>query len=205
MRPYVNICICITPGSHIDKERIAKDIAIAEYIWHPIVFKIKDVNVLDEPYRFHDGEISYVSSLKSQPKLTSLFAECRELASQCDIYICYIGSNYFQEQSIIACAYSLAIHTQIKGYIVLTNAASASRNMYTLAHELGHILFTRRVQDKLTNADPECPNGSEHHPSPTNLMHYIVPPPHKSQIDSLLTNTQRELSLQSPLLRKEKK
>ncbi|WP_242219192.1 ImmA/IrrE family metallo-endopeptidase [Bacillus cereus group sp. BfR-BA-01380] len=205
MCPYVNICICITPGSHIDDERIAKDIAIAEYIWYPILFKIEDVNVLDEPYRFHDGEVSYGSSLKSQPKLTSLFAECREHAPQCDIYICYIGSNYFQEQTTIACAYSLAVHTQIKGYIVLTNAASASRNMYTLAHELGHILFTRRVQDKLTNTDPECSNGSEHHPSPTNLMHYIIPPPHKSQIDSLLTDTQRELSLQSPLLRKEKR
>ncbi|HDX9589151.1 TPA: DUF955 domain-containing protein [Bacillus pseudomycoides] len=205
MYPYINICICTTPGSHIDNDRIARDIAIAEYIWHPIIFKIKDVSVLDELYRFHDGEISYVSSLKSQPKLASLFAKCSEHASQCDIYICYIGSDYFQEQSVIACAYSISIRNQIKGYIVLTNAASTSKNMYTLAHEIGHILFTRRVQDKLTNADPECPNGTEHHPSPSNLMHYIVPTPYISQIDSLLTNTQRELSLQSPLLRKENK
>ncbi|PEA52711.1 DUF955 domain-containing protein [Bacillus pseudomycoides] len=205
MYPYIKICIYITPGSHIDNHRIARDIAIAKYIWHPIVFKVEDFNALDESYRFHDGEISYVSSLKSQPKLTSLFAKCSEHASQCDIYICYIGSDYFQEQSVIACAYSISIRNQIKGYIVLTNAASASKNVYTLAHEIGHVLFTRRVQDKLTNADPECPNGSEHHPSPTNLMHYIIPTPYKSQIDSLLTNTQRELSLQSPLLRKEKK
>ncbi|MFD0770870.1 ImmA/IrrE family metallo-endopeptidase [Bacillus sp. CGMCC 1.60114] len=205
MCPYVNICVYIAPGANIDEDRIARDIAISEYIWHPITFKIDDISILDEAYRFHNGEISYMSSLKSQPKVTSLFAECAERASQSDIYICYIGSDYFQEQSVIACAYSLSTNKQIKGYIVLTNAASTCKNMYTLAHELGHILFTRREQDKLTNADPECPNGSEHHPSPTNLMHYIIPPPHKSQIDCLLTNTQRELSLKSPLLRKEKK
>jgi len=141
MCPYVNICICITPGSHIDDERIAKDIAIAEYIWHPILFKIENVNVLDEPYRFYDGEISYVSSLKSQPKLTSLFAECRDHAPQCDIYICYIGSNYFQENSIIACAYSLAVHTQIKGYIVLFKCRiSFAEHVHTCTRTWPHFI-----------------------------------------------------------------
>ncbi|WP_369902825.1 DUF955 domain-containing protein [Bacillus manliponensis] len=205
MRPYINVCICITPGTIMADDRIAKEIALAEYIWHPISFHIADVILLDETYRFHNAEISYMSPMKTQPKLTSFFEECSSLSPNCDVYICYIGSQYFQESNVIACAYSLAIHKKITGYIVLTNAAASKRNIYTLAHELGHILFTRREQGKLTHADPHCPNGSEHHPSTTNLMHYIVPHPDHSPIDSLLTAMQRKLALRSSLLREEKK
>ncbi len=78
------------------------------------------------------------------------------------------------------------------------------KNIYTLAHEIGHILFTRRVHGKLTHADPHSPTGSEHHPSPTNLMYPIVPRPENVHIQSLLTNEQKALSLQSALLQKKK-
>lgn len=189
----------------MDNDRIAKDIVIAEYIWHPISFHIEDVIVLNETYRFYDGEISYISPIKTQPKVTSFFEECSSLSPNCDIYICYIGSHYFQEDNVIACAYSLAMNKKLTGYIILTNAAASKRNIYTLAHELGHILFTRREQGKLTQADPHCPNGLEHHPSVTNLMHHIIPSPDKSPIDSLLTVMQRNLALKSTLLRQEKK
>ena len=57
MDPYVNICICITPGADISDDRIAKDLAVAESIWHPITFQIQ-VIVLNELFRF-DREISY--------------------------------------------------------------------------------------------------------------------------------------------------
>ncbi|MDM5156218.1 DUF955 domain-containing protein [Bacillus sp. DX1.1] len=204
MYPYVNICICITPGSNIANDRIAKDLAIAESIWKPISFQIIDVIILDEAFRFHDSEISYLESIQKQPKVSSLFNTCLSETPDCDIYICYIGSNYFKEQSVIACAYSLAMQQNITGYIILTNAASPLKNIYTLAHELGHVLFTRRIQGKLTHADPHSLTGSEHHPSSTNLMHPIVPRPDIVNVDSLLTKEQRDLSLQSPLLRKEK-
>ena len=51
MDPYVNICICITPGADISNDRIAKDLAVAESIWHPITFQIK-VIILNELFRF---------------------------------------------------------------------------------------------------------------------------------------------------------
>ncbi|MED2935589.1 DUF955 domain-containing protein, partial [Bacillus wiedmannii] len=54
MDPYVNICICITPGADISDDRIAKDLAVAESIWHPITFQIKDVIILNELFRFSD-------------------------------------------------------------------------------------------------------------------------------------------------------
>ena len=65
------------------------------------------------------------------------------------------------------------------------------KNIYTLAHEIGHILFTRRIHGKLTHADPHSPTGSEHHPSPTNLMYPIVPRPENVHIHSLLTAEQK--------------
>ena len=77
------------------------------------------------------------------------------------------------------------------------------KNIYTLAHEIGHILFTRRVQGKLTHADPHSPTGSEHHPSPANLMYPIVPRPENVHIQSLLTNEQKH-SLYKALYCKEK-
>ncbi len=52
MDPYVNICICITPGADISNDRIAKDLAVAESIWHPITFQIKEVIILNELFRF---------------------------------------------------------------------------------------------------------------------------------------------------------
>jgi len=76
MDPYVNICICITPGSDITDDRIAKDLAVAESIWQPISFQIKDVIILNESFRFHDGEISYIDSIQIQPKVSSFFNTC---------------------------------------------------------------------------------------------------------------------------------
>lgn len=204
MDPYVNICICIAPGSDITDDRIAKDLAVAESIWHPISFQIKDVIILNESFRFHDGEISYMDSVQNQPKVSSFFNTCSSQVPDCDIYICYIGSNYFKEQSVIACAYSFVINKILTGYIILSNAASPMKNIYTLAHEIGHILFTRRIEGKLTHADPHSRTGSEHHPSSTNLMYPIVPRPDQVHIESLLTKEQRALSLQSSLLHREK-
>ncbi|MEN1934544.1 DUF955 domain-containing protein [Paenibacillus sp. 102] len=204
MDPCVNICICIAPGSDITNDRIAKDLAVAESIWHPISFQIRDVIILNESFTFHDGEISYIDSVQNQPKVSSFFNTCSSEVPDCDIYICYIGSNYFKEQSVIACAYSFAINQILTGYIILTNAASPMKNIYTLAHEIGHILFTRRIGGKLTHADPHSQTGSEHHPSPTNLMYPIVPRPDQVHIESLLTKEQRALSLQSSLLHRKK-
>ncbi|MFJ1132205.1 DUF955 domain-containing protein, partial [Bacillus thuringiensis] len=68
MDPYVNICICITPGADISDDRIAKDLAVAESIWHPITFQIQEVIVLNELFRFFDREISYKNSIQSQEK-----------------------------------------------------------------------------------------------------------------------------------------
>lgn len=97
----------------------------------------------------------------------------------------------------------LAKQQQLTGYIVLTNSAAPMKNIYTLAHEIGHILFTRRVHGKLTHADPHSPTGSEHHPSPTNLMYPIVLRPENVPIQSLLTNEQKH-SLYKALYCKEK-
>lgn len=204
MNPYINICICITPGSDITNDRIAKDLAVAESIWHPISFRIKDVITLDDSFQFYDEEISYMDSIQKQPKVSSFFYTCASQTPNCDLYICYIGSNYFKEHSVIACAYSLAKQQFLTGYIVLTNSAASMRNIYTLAHEIGHILFTRRMNGKLTHADPHSPTGSEHHPSSNNLMHPIVPRPDRVSMNSLLTREQKNLALQSPLLHKKK-
>ncbi|AIE80674.1 group-specific protein [Bacillus cereus] len=200
MDPYVNICICITPGADISDDRIAKDLAVAESIWHPITFQIQEVIILNELFRFSDREISYKNSIQSQDKLASFFQTCVNEAPACDLYICYIGSDYFKETAVIACAYSLAKQQQLTGYIVLTNSA-APMKIYIRSL---HILFTRRVHGKLTHADPHSPTGSEHHPSPTNLMYPIVPRPENVPIQSLLTNEQKALSLQSSLLQRKK-
>ncbi|PJZ19698.1 DUF955 domain-containing protein, partial [Bacillus cereus] len=112
MDPYVNICICITPGADISDDRIAKDLAVAESIWHPITFQIQEVIILNELFRFSDREISYKNSIQSQDKLASFFQTCVNEAPACDLYICYIGSDYFKETAVIACAYSLAKQQQ---------------------------------------------------------------------------------------------
>lgn len=57
MNSYVNICVCITPGADISDDRIAKDLAVAESIWHPITFKIKEVIVLNELFRFSNRKL----------------------------------------------------------------------------------------------------------------------------------------------------
>ena len=66
------------------------------------------------------------------------------------------------------------------------------KNIYTLAHEIGHILFTRRVHGKLTHAVPHSPTGS-----------YVdrIPRPENVHIQSLLTNEQK-LSLYKALYAK---
>lgn len=73
MNSYINICVCITPGADISDDRIAKDLAVAESIWHPITFQIKEVIVLNELFRFSNREISYKNSIQSQEKLSSFF------------------------------------------------------------------------------------------------------------------------------------
>ena len=71
-----------------------------------------------------DREISYKNSIQSQEKLASFFQTCVNEAPECDLYICYIGSDYFKETAVIACAYSLAKQQQLTGYIVLTNSVA---------------------------------------------------------------------------------
>ena len=39
-------------GADISDDRIAKDLAVAESIWHPITFQIQEVIVLNELFRF---------------------------------------------------------------------------------------------------------------------------------------------------------
>lgn len=56
--------------------------------------------------------------------MASFFQTCVNEAPECDLYICYIGSDYFKETAVIACAYSLAKQQQLTGYIVLTNSAA---------------------------------------------------------------------------------
>ncbi len=147
MDPYVNICICITPGADISDDRIAKDLAVAESIWHPITFQIQEVIVLNELFRFLTVKPVIKIPFKVK-KSWHPFSKHVNEAPECDLYICYIGSDYFKETAVIACAYSLAKQQQLTGYIVLTNSAAPMKNIYTLAHEIGHILFTRRIHGK---------------------------------------------------------
>lgn len=141
MDPYVNICICITPGADISDDRIAKDLAVAESIWHPITFQIQEVIVLNELFRFFDREISYKNSIQSQEKLASFFQTCVNEAPECDLYICYIGSDYFKETAVIACAYSLAKQQQLTGYIVLTNSAAPMKNIYARSRNRSYFIY----------------------------------------------------------------
>ena len=202
MDPYVNICICITPGADISDDRIAKDLAVAESIWHPITFQIQEVIVLNELFRFSDREISYKNSIQSQEKLASFFQTCVNEAPECDLYICYIGSDYFKETAVIACAYSLAKQQQLTGYIVLTNSVAPMKNIYTLAHEIGHILFTRRIHGKLTHASSFSNRLGA---PPFSNKSYVSdsPRPENVHIHSLLTAEQKH-SLYKALYCKEK-
>ena len=70
-----------------------------------------------------DREISYKIPFKVK-KSWHPFSKHVNEAPECDLYICYIGSDYFKETAVIACAYSLAKQQQLTGYIVLTNSAA---------------------------------------------------------------------------------
>lgn len=202
---YVNICVCIAPGAEVGNQRMKRDLLLSGEIWNPISFRINKVINLSTAYEFYDREISYLTPFKNQPKVHGLLKYCHSLSPESDIYICYVGGDYFQEPHVIGCAYSERSGPLWKGFILLTNSAALRSNMYTLAHEFGHILLTRWHEGSLTNADPDSPDHSEHHPNPTNLMHSIIPSPKQVRhlnLDQLLTTNQRETALQSPLLNK---
>lgn len=201
---YVKVCVCITPEAETRGNRIQRDFVLSKEIWRPISFQLNKVIQLSA-YTFRDREISYITPFREQPKVHSLLQKCASLSPESEIYVCYVGGDYFQEPHVIGCAYSQRCKDTWKGFILLTNSAASRPNMYTLAHELGHILLTRRKDGLLTNADPDSPHGSVHHPDPFNLMHAVVPTPkHIRQLDRLLSANQLETALQSPLLHKKK-
>lgn len=148
-----------------------------------------------------DREISYKNSIQSQEKLASFFQTCVNEAPECDLYICYIGSDYFKETAVIACAYSLAKQQQLTGYIVLTNSAAPMKNIYTLAHEIGHILFTRRIHGKLTHASSFSNRLGA--PPFSNKSYVSDSPSSRKRSYSFLINSRtKALSLQSSLLQR---
>ncbi|MFD3447926.1 hypothetical protein ACFDTO_25365 [Microbacteriaceae bacterium 4G12] len=201
MSLYVRVCICVAPGADTRDKRLKHDIYLSQKIWNPISFQIDHVIQLDSSYTFHDREISYITPFKYQKKVYRLLQHCTTLSSKSDIYVCYVGGNYFQEPNVIACAHSHYTNGRLKGFILLTNRAASSMNMYTLAHEFGHILFTRWENGHLINTDPDSPNGSVHHPNAENLMHKIIPVP-KRKLNHLLSSNQRLTAMNSPLFHK---
>lgn len=70
---HTSIYVFALRRADISDDRIAKDLAVAESIWHPITFQIQEVIVLNELFRFSDREISYKDSIQSQEKLASFF------------------------------------------------------------------------------------------------------------------------------------
>jgi hypothetical protein len=202
---YVNICICIAPGAETSNNRIKRDLVLSKEIWRPISFQVDKVIRLSSSYTFYNREISYLTPFREQPKVQNLMQKCLSLSPESDIYVCYVAGDYFKEPHVIGCACSHKYGNTWKGFILLSNSAASHSNMYTLAHELGHILLTRREDGILTNADPDSPNGSVHHSDPLNLMYTAVPTPKRvHHLDHLLSTNQLETALQSPLLRKKR-
>ncbi|MCP8970827.1 DUF955 domain-containing protein [Ectobacillus ponti] len=199
---YVNVCVCIAPGAETGNGRIARDFAAARHIWHPISFQAAKMVKLGASYTFADQEISYRTPFHQQEKVHKLLMHCLSLAPDADIYVCYVGGYYFYETGVIACAHSRLIHGKLKGFILMANGAAHPANMYTLAHEIGHVLLTRSEQGRLTNADPDSPDGLVHHPNPRNLMHEVLPVPRRfRRAADLLTASQRRTAYDSPILR----
>lgn len=199
---YLHVCINIAPGANVDNNRIQRDLFLSHDIWYPISFHIKKMIMLDQTFRFHDQEISYSTPFRHQPKVWRLLENYKSACPNASLYITYIGGNYFKEPHVIGCAYSEASGPLWKGHIFITNTAASVPNKLTLAHEIGHILLTQRKNGVLTNIDPHSPTGSQHHPSPNNLMYPVVPSlPHAWQRQHLLTEEQRFIASQSPLLR----
>ncbi|MFC5774181.1 DUF955 domain-containing protein [Ectobacillus antri] len=198
---YINISIFTTQHAHTRNNRLARDVMLTNSIWRPITFQLDEMKQL--PFIFYDREISYTLPFAQQPKVHTMLQSCLEVAPNSEIYVCYVGGNYFIEPHVIGCAYSQRYYDTWKGFIILTNAAASYANMYTFPHEIGHILLTRNENTRLTNADPDCPLGSPHHPDPFNLMHGIVPGPYHTRSKfPLLTSNQLQVALNSPLLRK---
>lgn len=202
MTLYVNVCICIAPGAEADYDRLRRDFLCAEDIWYPIRFSVTRIVRLSSSYIFADREISYLTPFTEQPKVNRLMNHSTALSPRADIYVCYVGGDYFREENVIACACSRVSNGILKGFIVITNGAASHSNLYTLAHELGHILLTRREQGVWTNSDPDCPDGGVHHPNSHNLMHPIIPSPKSwRHPEDLITSNQRRTALRSPLLK----
>ncbi|WP_416827055.1 DUF955 domain-containing protein [Ectobacillus polymachus] len=198
---YLNVCISIAPGAQAGNDRIRQDILLSHDIWHPISFRIKSILTLDQSFAFHDREISYKIPFKQQKKVYRLLEYCKMSSPDANLYIIYVNGNYFTEQHVIGCAYTEITGSHWKGFILVTNTAASSSNLLTVPHEIGHILLTRRKNGELTNEDPHSYTGSPHHSNPRNLMYPVIPRlEHTKQLQHLITEKQRRIALQSPML-----
>ncbi|MBX9998203.1 hypothetical protein H7S56_26050 [Priestia aryabhattai] len=194
MSPYVNVNVIITEGADMSNNRMERDLQAAEDIWG-IRLNLQTVGQYDgfPEYRFVDREVPCGGS--EYPKLENLINQDRNFDN--DLFVYYIGGNTFSNGVSVGCSpakYSFIDNTQrLVRAIILTNGAASSQ--YLFAHELGHALFARVENNRLINSDPT--SGSSHSNLPNNLMRSTVP------INPTLTSAQRNLALQSSLVRED--
>ncbi|MES5949608.1 MULTISPECIES: hypothetical protein [Bacillus cereus group] len=173
MAGCVNLCIYICPGANVANGRVDKDVQIAQ-VWNKcgIKFLIKhQERTSDDGYfQYTDHEIQFNGGdpTNAPEKMKKLFSYRPECDPE-DIAIYYVNGDTFHN-GVTGGSYfgNNPILTPTKQYsIILTNNA----NHDVLAHEIGHLLFTRLEGSNYVNHDPNPdPNDLQHDNNLCNLM-----------------------------------
>lgn len=171
----VNLCIYFCPGANVDNGRVNNNVQRAQ-VWNKcgIQFLIKhQQNTSDDShFQYVDREIEYGGGdpINAPTKLRRMFS-FRPKCDPEDVAIYYVNGNTFQSGATGGSYFGE--HPELvprKQYsIILTNDADFN----VLAHELGHLLFTRFEGGNVINDDPDPnqdPNDRGHNTNPCNLM-----------------------------------
>lgn len=179
-----------TPEDNI--KRLEQDIFRANSSWNGCVqFILKGV-FHSKRKRILNAAFIPANNVFKNRQIDSLIRSARQYVGyRTGIYIFYLNGDYFAEgrgKKVVGVSGTELVSFKnnrdytLYGRILLTDMAAGR---YTLAHELGHILFKRydSGKDKFIHSDPSGPYihsttkrmDSAHNNSPNNLMFPITP------------------------------
>ncbi|MGG2057893.1 hypothetical protein [Priestia megaterium] len=158
--------------------RLREDIAHANEVWGNCQINF----VFGDTYNYTDRTInaSSVNSSDNNSAVDRLIEEVKARRNQeTAIYVVYLSGDYFSDDHTIGVGGPLVFNKTSDtnynevGHIGLTNIAGSSDSPYSFAHEAGHVLFGRYVNNTFTINDPST--GKFHNDNSRNIMYSPVP------------------------------
>lgn len=160
-------------------ERTSDDLARANEVWNEncgIEF-VRYQIVHRTDYSIPSNTVEDVND----PRIKTLISEVKaSLGGMRAIYVVYLSGDYLSTQGVVGNAdpwmtnFSSTTDYVYDGHVVMSDVAVGT---YALAHEVGHVLFGRFLneeQSSFTVNDPSNPT-SVHSNNPQNIMYFRIP------------------------------